>query len=1518
MSGSCRRVRRAFVVVAVTVGAWAGASSAARAEPAPAAEAERAAWVPVEATGVVSWPEKPWIADGGASETLRADQWLVVPARPGDRVRFRAEPGLRVETGLATSRGRWLTSIAHGVGQHASEGAFEVAVPRWSASHAVVARIAGSGGQIDAEIAAPPRDAAAWARFVDGVYAWIEDGDGEAPAAPTAEAEQLVRFLSAVREALGERGRRSDVIAWMTAVAVESSLAQRPLSAPWFAGAEPAVTGGKATAVPGVARDTWRDADFHEIVAGGAVRFDPDQAEVVQIAVSPDASQITELEVLRAGVSLRRVVLGVAGGARLATLRAAIPPAGGDVEIRAVRGRAAVAVRLHTQRPASTGAPRLDGALRALAREAGPLSAWAQAFRKPQGASEALLRPVPASEAQAKLLHSVLSVEAVRWASPDRARAVGDAAWLATQGLVDSLRVPLQLRLLTMLSARGNLGPEIGVPVGGALSLALDDLPAGIADGVAVADVEAARALAASLAPRRDGARPLDAARASAFAATDAAGAVHGRFARRAWLGEAGYRAVSIRGDAEPVQVVSPVPTSAAGQRCSAAGPTVHWSSFGPGTHSIDVSSAEPGTHQIVSLRAERAVSVQIDGVTIPVHATRTATSSVAVRPGPRSLVVPAGGSVLARVPRSGDVECGSLRDVQRWFEAEGSVWIDVPGGGVETSVRVEVSALPGSNAPARLEATSGQVRGETWAAGDRPAILELPVSAAVGRIELRLPQRARVRALARMRAHAPGSKARATSDDAIRDALRRVARASAALAGEVEPAARRHWWLHRAQALTALGYTRYADLDRSRAGAGMPGSGGGLASAVAPPVLPDTAADVVPVNVAASVALTASEPLAEAMAAEGRGDAAVAARAYRALAEAHDSVPLAVRAARRIADHALAERDGRGALEAYAWAKRAESRGADVSGLIARLAPSIQWVRARSADGGAGGQWVDSEPPKAEDAPLPSRVRRAYLAAPDDSILVAEGRAMTARVSYAQPTSMWLDARCVDVAPVEPVEACRVVVSVDGREVETKPTGGGRRVFELPSGAHRIDVTNEPADTAIAWVRLARVGDEQPLPSRVRSKWLVSKPRQPTQLTFAGPTVLRVTARPEAGEPGEVVVEVDGRRSDTLKLSASEGRAVMEIAVLASGSHRLRLTPDRGSVLVRVHLAGHGEVPEAAAPKADTSSSEVGWVPLEDHADGFATLSLRLRGVARFTEDDDDARRDAGSYFESELALRRELLPRAGYLYVAGLLRPRDGPVSYGGRARLDLGAGLWPRLYAKGQLVAQDLGGGALGTKIAGAVHWRAPVSSSVSIGPLVGIDWRDLAAPPVGSGSDADPDVFSAFDAARPRSLFGSLSGTWRPTIDAAFRIRGGLRTNEFVEEVDRVHVTPAIFLAPGRGLAPIASASYTASYRLAGDTRSQSFLRHLVGVGLELFGWAGGGHRISITTRGRMAVVSTPQFSGWAGLGWDFAPGRGARDFAPHEVPFRHRLEEGSDRVVRAASREPQWGDEEEGP
>jgi len=315
-------------------------------------------------------------------------------------------------------------------------------------------------------------------------------------------------------------------------------------------------------------------------------------------------------------------------------------------------------------------------------------------------------------------------------------------------------------------------------------------------------------------------------------------------------------------------------------------------------------------------------------------------------------------------------------------------------------------------------------------------------------------------------------------------------------------------------------------------------------------------------------------------------------------------------------------------------------------------------------------------------------------------------------------------------------------------------------------------------------------------------------------------------------------------------------------------------------------------------------------------HEGGFGTLSLRLRGVARFTEDEDDASSDAGSFFETELALRRELLPRAGYLYVAALLRPRAGPISYGGRARLDFGDGLWPRVYAKGQLVAQDLDGGAVGTKVSGAVHWRGPISSSFTFVPMAGIDVRNLDAPPAGARADADPDVFSAFDAARPRSVFGSLAWTWRPTLDTAFRLRGGLRTNEFVEEVDRVHVSPAVLLAPGHGLAPIATASYTASYRLAGDTRSESFLRHVVGVGLSLFTWAAGGHRISLTGRGRVAVVSSPTLSAWAGLGWDFASGRGARDFAPHEVPFRHRLEEGSDRDVRAPSARPPWSGEEE--
>ncbi|MGK3985131.1 hypothetical protein WME99_18930 [Sorangium sp. So ce136] len=586
-----------------------------------AAAATPLAWVAPDSARVVSWSDgrpqgaaaptgtraAPAAADPTAPVALTAEQLLLVPVEPGDRLEVRGDVagiGLGSGVGDAPDVITWMPLPP------LKAGARDVAVPAWSSARFLAVRAAVPRGAERAPVAVrvAARESAplAWYRLDEDVAAWL-GGRAPAPATAPGEAGALLRWVDAARAALsapasagaasapGSAGAASKqgnpgatpapaaarlepaAAAWLTARYLEESLLLRPLVEPYFVAREVEVRGGRERSdLPAVERATpWRS-----LGAGARLALRAPGADVLRIALRPRAFGATRVVVRAGGAVVRELAWRT--GPRLADaarwreprwIRVPLPVDSRAATVDVVEGEIAVAASGYRQRAgvAELVAPQRDRAAlldraaqrdRAGAGAGDRAPAHAEAPRLLAAADRAAAaEPARTALAFAALpavsppLRALILAESVRWApSPGVAFTRAARAYAAAQGGAGASAAPLQRAALARLAAAhadpGAATAPWAVPAGAAPAGAA---PAGAAPPRDVAggrahpdDVAAVSALGAALSPAIDGRRPVGAPLAERYALGHGDIESAAPLARTAWAREAPWDALEI------------------------------------------------------------------------------------------------------------------------------------------------------------------------------------------------------------------------------------------------------------------------------------------------------------------------------------------------------------------------------------------------------------------------------------------------------------------------------------------------------------------------------------------------------------------------------------------------------------------------------------------------------------------------------------------------------------------------------------------------------------------------------------------------------------------------------------------------------------------------------------------------------------------------------------------------------------------------------------------------------------
>jgi hypothetical protein len=623
----------------------------------------------------------------------------------------------------------------------------------------------------------------------------------------------------------------------------------------------------------------------------------------------------------------------------------------------------------------------------------------------------------------------------------------------------------------------------------------------------------------------------------------------------------------------------------------------------------------------------------------------------------------------------------------------------------------------------------------------------------------------------------------------------------------------------------------------------------------------------------------------------------------------------------------------------------------------LARLSDAIQWDQA-PADGAAGVAMVERYRLADPEAPLGQRVRRALIDAPGYAA-VKRRRAVVVNVGRFESRTVRLETLCH--AFDGPQESCRLQVTVDSAPVDCRQAAADatavdsaapqdpdavarplRCTLQLKQGAKRLVVSLPKTRDVIAWVVARQVTPQGLFPATVLSRWTEIDQDRPLSTWVAGPTILRITARADAGQLRRLTASVQpatgpgsSQEHGWELVSDSEeytrrypsGTALSKptrhyVTIRAPGPHRLVVASPRGRALVRVEAARAVGLPrerlaDAAAPADGTVAAGamaagpwplgvVGWDP----EPGAFSLSANLAVVAgELVEGDHDPTED---YLQLGLHLRRELLADQLWIRATALGRARAGPSSQGAEVHLSMAArtGL-PGAFTQARVITQRFGGAqAVGAHAVAGALYVVPLSHNLRLVPLAQLSLRRVDD--AGRGEEAaDRTVYSPYAATHPRSLDVALRADYRPYVDTLTRAGARLRFAPDFDGVDRIEVYGRGQLLAGTGLAPWTRLDAVISYRPVCPQRTQAFVRAVVGPSVTFWHWVHDWHRLTASA----ALSYLHDFPEWVGrgseisgklvLGYDLVFGRGMRDHALYERPFRARQEEGHQPVRRRA-------------
>jgi hypothetical protein len=979
---------------------------------------------------------------------------------------------------------------------------------------------------------------------------------------------------------------------------------------------------------------------------------------------------------------------------------------------------------------------------------------------------------------------------------------------------------------------------------------------------------------------------------------------------------------------------------------------------------------------------------VSLDGTSVPVHSAAGLSSEVAVSAGEHALEVPADALPLA-VHLSDGVQapCEQLRRVRTWTELGDGVRADfeLPGAGSLSIARISLSdASPSATrapeppapepraelgGPQELEVRVGRRRLLVWSRGARSGASEIRIEAndtllsLIGRGE---PGRARVElrrapdAPAQPPAPLEPDPLQLAAEEAPADlesallALRELGRGLRAARGEAAVAELRR---RRARLLDALGFKDLALRDAEpdptaaaeRDGTWLPAESRSvvplsLSAKIGPLALPAELAELAQrrerlrlggcASFAAETEPTRelgadAEALLLAYCAEQNGLTLFAARAYEAIGRAQPNGAALARAASLLADHSLDTGEPAFALRARILAARAAALGEDPGGLLARLAPALEWIVPNAYERAAGFATVTLTAPP--NATLGTRVRRALVDAPDLALLMQGESPIQIVVKAQEAEPLLLDLGCEDPSDL----ACRPGLRRDGERFDCPATGGPDASCAVPllPGEHQVEL-KLPSERALGWVQATLAGKFVPI--RLSSRWVDVESAGPAQLTVLGPTVVVLEARGSgaagekiawescADEPVRTFDLPAGIDTGALRVGATLGASLrVELPIEAEGPCLVRFGPVRGHALVRLSVARAqglprprlvSSVPEelppppAPPPLADVlvaREPEQGPLPRE-----LLPLLLlgRSRVVASSRSLDDEGptglRTPSSSFLENSVLGARELIPGRFWTYGQVGLRLRDGPPSWLGRLVLDLPAtrsapgfqldseGYWQSVH----------GYEALSLRTTGTVSGNFELTPNLSLLPKASytLDREPLRPDDL---SVTDSDAYSAYRDTHPRYLNLELEASWRPLVDGLGKLRLGARALPDFGGLDRAGVAGNWLFLPLSGANALLELEAATSYRPLGPDRSRAFSRQSAGVALSWWRWFGGSERVRVFGRvdGSFDAPAGPLGGSvlTAQLGVEFSTSsdRGLRDLSPASMPFLDFQERG---------------------
>jgi hypothetical protein len=1003
---------------------------------------------------------------------------------------------------------------------------------------------------------------------------------------------------------------------------------------------------------------------------------------------------------------------------------------------------------------------------------------------------------------------------------------------------------------------------------------------------------------------------------------------------------------------------------------CGVAGPAgPRWTVLPAGRTAYDI-DAPAGAIVSVPIRALPDTPlpetvVRVDGEPVTVHAGAGLTSWVGLRAGRHVLErAAAEPRLVARLPRRGRAPCEALRILESWARVEERVAFAVPEG----AGPLWLAWRPAPSAPPvrtlRVRGPSGDV--DLWLRADARESVALPVDRPMASLEVASDGRVLLRVLA-----SAGPRSLLTPSPPLlpelpapdRPALLAEVRAATAeLRAPPPQAARRLVLLARADALEALGANRLAERDRQDAGGPLPGAarrrataGPGWLGRVPPLPLPqdlgplraarsawarDDAAAAAALLAAPAAASSGADALLLLLAADAAGDATTAAQAAERLGREHRSAAAWARAAGLWADVAIATNEPRRALLALALAERALQAGEPTAGpVLARLGPAVRWTSAVGAEALAGSAVLDVGP--AAPSPM-AELRLALVDAPPEAQELESDDRLEAVLVRRTPARLSIDGRGRVPGPADAFAA-----SIDGRPVVCPggwlgPASDAPACeLDVPAGAHRVEVVAPTGVEALAWVTIRERPAGGIVPGRVLSRWWEIEPGRPLEIDVAAPTVVRVAARGAPGQVRTLRLTADPELSmaepwvlpSAPDPAAQRRGAVGEIAVVDErrlalaepGSQRVRIACDEGRALVRVEVAiavgpprprSERPAPPSAPLPLLTSRARTSHERVRVGADPAAGL-LAAEAWARLVDTSlaQADTRPRTRFAESGVGVRRALVADHVWARLAAFGRVRAGAPSGGVMAEADASSGAaGPGAFARARVVGQS---GAVGARAEAGPLWAIRLTQDVRLVPWAGLRarWVD---PAQRGATDADRDVWDAWDRSHPRDLAVGARLLGRPFVDLALQGALEARSTPDLVGIDRLDLSFDADLLAGRGLAPWLGLTAATSLRLAGDGRSATFLRSSVGPRAMVWRWWAGVGRAALSAEGLVSFDAGasprpgPVLSGVLSLAVDLVARRGLSDRPPVDRPVRDRLEEGSGRApVRRPPREPRW-------